>query len=269
MSQLIIKTVKLNYAGNYYCKVVDSDGNMLTLSTEISLEVTGGNKGCKEPVVTGITGQRDEERNLTTISWTVEPPLKSDWCRGSKLLWFIRYCPWDVVDHIPDNLTSIDPSSDDWSAWMDLDKRQRVINMVDISDNKYYLFEIGWRSKHRDTIDYKYASKLFYFGEQVGARIIKADDVTVKAGEEAELSCTVDGLPQPKVLWTIALGDSNPSQGSRNNDDYKAVAPFVKKLYVNNMDQKRYTCIVTNTIIKDGVKTTVIDTATMTVTVQD
>lgn len=124
------------------------------------------NKHCQVPVVTGITGQHDSDTNLTTIRWTIDPPLKSSWCKGSKLLWFIRYCPWDSIDQIPDNLTLIDPDSEDWSAWMDLDKRQRTINMVDISDEKYYLFEVGWRSKHRDTMHYKYASKLFYFGQQ-------------------------------------------------------------------------------------------------------
>ena len=100
---------------------------------------------------------------------------------------------------------------------------------------------------------------------------MKAEDVTVKAGEKAELSCTVDGLPQPKVIWTVALQDSNPKQGSRDNDDHvEAVAPFVKKVYIKNAareHQRKYTCLAKNTIIRDGVKTTVIDTATMTLTV--
>lgn len=191
MSQLTIRTVKDNYAGNYYCKVLDNKGDMLVKSTEISLKVTGiilfcckseefltlffklgGNKGCREPVVTGITGEWDDERNITTVSWTVDPPLKSQWCKGSKLLWFIRYCPWDSIDQVPDDLASIDPDSEDWSAWMDLEKRQNTINMVDISDDKYYLFEIGWRSKHKDTFHYKHASRLFYFGEQGKVRFL-------------------------------------------------------------------------------------------------
>ena len=41
MSQLTIRTVKDNYAGNYYCKAVDSKENLLVQSTEISLEVIG------------------------------------------------------------------------------------------------------------------------------------------------------------------------------------------------------------------------------------
>ena len=106
----------------------------------------------------------------------------------------------------------------------------------------------------------------------VGARIIKAENVTVKAGEKAELSCTVDGLPQPKVIWTVALQDSNPKQGSRdNNGQVQAVAPFIKKVYIDNASrehQRKYACLAKNTIIKDGVKTTVIDTATMMLTVQ-
>lgn len=126
----------------------------------------GGNKNCRVPVVTGITGQRDDDKNWTTLSWTVDPPKKSDWCKGSKLLWFIRYCPWDSIDQVPDNLTTIDPDGEEWSAWMDLDKRQRMINMMDINEDKYYLFEVGWRSKHKDVFHYKYASKLFYFGQQ-------------------------------------------------------------------------------------------------------
>jgi len=93
----------------------------------------------------------------------------------------------------------------------------------------------------------------------------------VKAGETAELSCTVDGLPQPKVIWTVALADSNPLVGPRDNsDNIKAVAPFVKKAYITNAARehhRRYTCVAKNTIIKDGVKTTIIDTATMMVTV--
>ena len=104
----------------------------------------------------------------------------------------------------------------------------------------------------------------------VGARIIKAEDVTVKSGEKAELSCTVDGLPQPKVIWTVALQDSNPKQDSRDQQ-LEAVAPFIKKVYIDNTSrehQRKYACLAKNTIIKDGVKTTVIDTATMTLTVQ-
>ena len=118
------------------------------------------------PVVTKVMGERDNEKNLTTISWKVDPPLKSDWCKGNKLLWFIRYCPWDSIDQVPDNLTSVNPNGEGWSAWMDLDKRQRMINMLDISDKKYYLFEVGWRSKHKNVMNYKFASKLFYFGQQ-------------------------------------------------------------------------------------------------------
>ena len=106
----------------------------------------------------------------------------------------------------------------------------------------------------------------------VGARIVSVKDVTVKAGEKAELSCTVDGLPQPKVIWTVALQDSNPRQGSYgSNQQLEAVAPFVKKVYIDNASsehQRKYTCLAKNTIIKDGVKTTVIDTATMRLTVQ-
>lgn len=41
MSQLTIRTVKYDYAGNYYCKVVDKNGAVLVQSKEISLEVTG------------------------------------------------------------------------------------------------------------------------------------------------------------------------------------------------------------------------------------
>lgn len=116
--------------------------------------------------MTGITGRWDKEKNFTTVSWTVDPPLKSQWCKGNKLLWFIRYCPWDSIDQVPDNLTSVDPNGDAWSAWMYLDKRQRTINMVNMSNENYYLFEVGWRSKHKNVIHYKYASKLIYFGQQ-------------------------------------------------------------------------------------------------------
>lgn len=93
----------------------------------------------------------------------------------------------------------------------------------------------------------------------------------MKAGDKAELSCTVDGLPQPKVIWTVALGDSNPSLDRDNGNDVKPVAPIVKKVYFKNTakaHQRRYTCLAKNTIIKDGKKTTVIDTATMMLTVQ-
>lgn len=94
----------------------------------------------------------------------------------------------------------------------------------------------------------------------------------MKTGEKAELSCIVDGLPEPKVIWTVALVDSNPSLGSRNNDSHvEAVAPVVKSVYIDDASrehQRRYTCLAKNTIIKDGVKTTVIDTATMMLTVQ-
>ena len=193
---------------------------------------------------------------------------------------------------MPDDLSTIDPDSDDWSAWMDLEKRQNTINMVDISDDKYYLFEVGWRSKHKDTFHYKHASRLFYFGEQgklrlsshlcvvtlllcvdiADARIIKADDVTVKAGENAVLSCTVDGLPQPKVIWTIALADNKPSLGLQIDSDYEPVAPFIKSAYINETTveehQRRYTCVAKNSILRDGIKTTVIDTATIQLTVQ-
>ena len=41
MSQLTIRTVKHSYAGNYYCRVVDSSGVTLIQSKEILLEVTG------------------------------------------------------------------------------------------------------------------------------------------------------------------------------------------------------------------------------------
>ena len=106
----------------------------------------------------------------------------------------------------------------------------------------------------------------------VGARIIKADDVTVKAGENAVLSCTVDGLPQPKVIWTIALADNKPSLGLQIDTDYKPVAPLVKNAYINGTTaeehQRRYTCVARNSIIRDGIKTTVIDTATVKLTVQ-
>ena len=106
----------------------------------------------------------------------------------------------------------------------------------------------------------------------VDAKIIKADDVTVKAGENAVLSCTVDGLPQPKVIWTIALADNKPSLGSRIDSEYEPVAPFVKTAYINGTTaeehQRRYTCVVKNTVIRDGLKTTVIDTATVKLTVQ-
>ena len=40
MSQLTIRTVKSEYAGNYYCKVV-KNGAVLVQSKEISLEITG------------------------------------------------------------------------------------------------------------------------------------------------------------------------------------------------------------------------------------
>lgn len=110
----------------------------------------------------------------------------------------------------------------------------------------------------------------FYYFCLVGARIIKAEDVTVKSGDKAELSCTVDGLPQPKVIWTVALQDSNPKQDPRNQQ-VEAVAPLIKKVYIDNASkehQRKYACLAKNTIIKNGVKTTVIDTATMTLTVQ-
>lgn len=41
MSQLTIRTTKQNYAGNYYCKVLNSSGNTLVQSKAISLEITG------------------------------------------------------------------------------------------------------------------------------------------------------------------------------------------------------------------------------------
>lgn len=120
-----------------------------------------------------------------------------------------------------------------------------------------------------------YASLLWLCLNLAGAKIIKADDVTVKAGEDAELSCTVDGLPRPKVIWTIALADNKPllgSQDNKENNNYKPVAPFIQKVYIKNAEidvhQRRYTCVVRNTIIKNGVKTTVIDTATVKLTVQ-
>lgn len=43
MSQLTIRTAKQSYAGNYYCKVVDSNGNTLIQSKEILLKVIGNN----------------------------------------------------------------------------------------------------------------------------------------------------------------------------------------------------------------------------------
>ena len=49
---------------------------------------------------------------------------------------------------------------------MALDKRQTDINIMDLDKTKYYLFEIGRRIKHRDYIEHKYPSKVFYFGQQ-------------------------------------------------------------------------------------------------------
>lgn len=49
---------------------------------------------------------------------------------------------------------------------MALDKRQTEINIMDLDKTKYYLFEIGRRIKHRDYIEHKYPSKVFYFGQQ-------------------------------------------------------------------------------------------------------
>ena len=95
----------------------------------------------------------------------------------------------------------------------------------------------------------------------------------MKTGDKAELSCIVDGLPEPKVLWTVALQDSNPSLGSRNNvnNNSTQVAPIVKKVYISDVakeHERRYTCLAKNTIIKDGAKTTVIDTATVMLRIQ-
>lgn len=46
MSQLTIKTVKETYAGSYYCRVLNSSGDVLVQSKEISLEVTGTHINC-------------------------------------------------------------------------------------------------------------------------------------------------------------------------------------------------------------------------------
>lgn len=118
-------------------------------------------------------------------------------------------------------------------------------------------------------VRFNYTTILFVQPYLVGARIIKAENVRVKAGEKAELSCTVDGMPKPKVIWTVALKDTNPSLGLRgNNNKVKAVSPVTKKVYVTARNQRRYTCIAKNTIVKNGLKTTVIQSATILLTIE-
>ena len=99
----------------------------------------------------------------------------------------------------------------------------------------------------------------------VGATIIQAKDVQVKVGQDATITCIADGLPKPKVIWTVALGDSS-SISSPTRSDIEPVAPVTKQFSIKdivNSHEKKYTCLARNTIIKDGVKTRVIDTATI------
>ena len=113
-------------------------------------------------------------------------------------------------------------------------------------------------------------SSLFSSSLTVGARVIKAEDVHVKVGQDAVITCVADGLPKPKVIWTVALGDSSPSINSQTRSDITPVAPVIKQFSIKgitNAHQKKYTCLARNTIIKDGVKTKIIDTATIKVEV--
>lgn len=68
----------------------------------------------------------------------------------------------------------------------------------------------------------------------------------------------------------MALGDSSPSINSQTRSDIAPVAPVIKQFSIKgitNTHQKKYTCLARNTIIKDGVKTKIIDTATIKVEV--
>jgi len=202
---------------------------------------------------------------------------------------------WDSIDAVPENLSTISPTSNAWSKWISLDKRQTEITITNLDKTKYYVFEIGRRIKHRDFIEHKYPSKVYYFGQQgnvlmqaqcqpsciyinrlynavlffsllVGARIIQAQNVQVKVGRDATITCIADGLPKPKVIWTVALGDSSPSMNSQTNLNIQPIAPVSKQFSIKqttNAHEKKYTCLARNTIIKDGVKTRIIDTATI------
>jgi hypothetical protein len=120
--------------------------------------------------------------------------------------------------------------------------------------DKYYEFKLNasFQLTNSNLYHLKKLSHLFYFGQQVPARITWAPlSLTYNVGETMVLPCKVDGFPRPEVFWGRTLTDSH-RLGSANRGPYTGYKPFYHVETLSNVvlgNDGYYLCFARNKIV--------------------
>ena len=240
---LYIRPCGERYTGNYRCVVYDFDGGSnVTHHFLYSSSSSSDFARCVLPVVALNTLQliSSNESLSVNFSWT---PLESENVTICFHEFSVRQHRASVPYEFEDRM---DPLQDSEKYTQVNQQTHHVFN--NINRHTYYLFELRVEAS---SLSKRYHSYVYYFGDQVPARVTDppSDHSVIRAreGDSVTVPCEGTGIPTPsvqllrEVTSTPQACSGCPPVGKSN------VFPSVRQ-----RDAGEYFCVAANTLVSGG-----------------
>ena len=245
---LTISPCAERYRGEYKCNVYDFDSSSM-VTRRVTLEL-GGLKDtferCEHPVpILNATLVSHNGSLSVNFSWTFAPlqDENATFCHHMlSLRSFQSSAPYDLEDKMEP------PHGGPRYTMVDQQAHHHIFDNIDRVT--YYQFELRIQSGlgTGNTRHYKQFSYLYYFGEQVPARVVEPvrehSVIRVRDGDPVTIPCEGAGTPSPTVLLLREVNSQPPQACSGCPiDKGNNIAA------VSENDAGEYFCVAANTLV--------------------